>query len=184
MTKLQPRQDGLTRITVAQGETQVTSDESIILTTVLGSCIAACLYDPVARLGGVNHYLLADGTSDDPSSMQRYGLHAMEVLINEMMSFGAIRSRLKARIYGGASMRSGFRDIGGANIAFARKFLQTESIDLVGESVGGTSARRVEFRGATGLTRCRIVDDKPKSAILPTIPKIVAPDNLGSIDFF
>ena len=86
--------------------------------------------------------------------MQRYGVYAMEVLINAMLAMGASRHRLKARIFGGATMRSGFRDIGGTNIAFARAFLRDERIPLVGEDVGGTGARRVEFRAALGLARC------------------------------
>ena len=63
--------DGLRRITVAQGDTLVSDEPDVVLTTVLGSCVAACFYDPVAQVGGINHYLLADGNASDTASMQR-----------------------------------------------------------------------------------------------------------------
>ena len=174
--------DGLRRVTVAQGETRVSDEEDVVLTTVLGSCIAACFYDPVARTGGINHYLLADGTASDTASMQRYGVYAMEVLINAMLSMGAARHRLRARIFGGASMRAGFRDIGADNIAFARRFLRDERIALVGEDVGGHGARRVEFRPALGLARCRTVADAPPVRVVR--PPVPAPVDTGDVEFF
>ncbi len=179
------RRDGLVRLTVAQGETRVSTDAAEVLTTVLGSCVAACLYDPVARVGGLNHYLLAEGSGTDPASMQRYGLYAMEVLINGMLAKGAVRSRMKARIYGGASMHQGFHDIGGANVAFARRFLRDERIALVGEDVGGTSARRIEFRAALGLGRCRTIDGAmPQRAAAPPPRPAPIPATIGDVEFF
>jgi len=172
--------DGLRRITVAQGETQVSEETDVILTTVLGSCVAACFYDPIARIGGINHYLLADGTASDDASMERYGVYAMEVLINAMLSMGASRHRLKARIIGGARMRTNFRDIGGSNVDFARGFLRGERIPLVGEDTGGTSARRVEFRPALGLARCRSVVDAMPAPVIRRVP----PPTTGDVEFF
>ncbi|PXA96977.1 chemotaxis protein CheD [Nostoc sp. 3335mG] len=182
MNALQAR-DGLRRVTVAQGETQVSDERDVVLTTVLGSCVAACFYDPVAQIGGINHYLLADGTASDTASMQRYGVYAMEVLINAMLTKGAARSRMRARIFGGATMREGFRDIGGANIAFARTFLRNERIPLVGEDVGGTKARRVEFRAAVGLARCRSVIDAAPPVIAVRRPP-PPPAAVGDVEFF
>lgn len=179
------RRDGLVRLTVAQGETRVSTDPSEVLTTVLGSCVAACLYDPIGHVGGLNHYLLAEGGGDDPASMQRYGLYAMEVLINAMLAKGAVRSRMKARIYGGATMHRSFRDIGGANVAFARRFLRDERIPLVGEDVGGTGARRIEFRAALGLGRCRTIEGGavPIPVAPPPRPAPV-PSTVGDVEFF
>ena len=187
MTALQLR-DGLRRLTVAQGETRVSDEEDVVLTTVLGSCIAACFYDPLAKVGGINHYLLAEGSASDPASMQRYGVYAMEVLINAMLAMGASRNRLKARIFGGATMSTGFRDIGGDNIAFARRFLRDERIPLVAEDVGGNGARRVEFRPAVGLARCRVVTDgaavtTPVVRARPVVPP-PPPASLGDVEFF
>ncbi|MET4898033.1 chemotaxis protein CheD [Sphingomonadaceae bacterium jetA1] len=189
MTMLNPMapRDGLRRITVIQGETRVSRDRDVVLTTVLGSCISACLYDPVAGIGGLNHFLLAEpgAAETDPKSMQRYGVYAMEVLINAMMALGAQRHSLKARLFGGAMMRDGFRDIGAANARFARKFLADERIALVGEDVGGMSARRVEFRPALGLARCRHVTDRvppPPRIARPTLPPPAA--STGDVEFF
>jgi chemotaxis protein CheD len=176
------RQDGLRRLTVAQGETRVSDRPDEVLTTVLGSCVAACFYDPVAQIGGINHYLLADGTANDAASLQRYGVYAMEVLINAMLGMGAARHRLKARIFGGARMRTGFRDIGAANIVFAREFLRSERIPLVGEDVGGNTARRVEFRAALGLARCRSVDGTMPAPVVRAV--VPAPATTGDVEFF
>lgn len=173
--------DGLRRITVAQGETRVSDETDVVLTTVLGSCIAACFYDPVAKVGGINHYLLAEGHASDPASMQRYGVYAMEVLINAMLAMGGVRSRF----FGGATMRTGFRDIGGDNIAFARRFLRDERIPLVGEDVGGNGARRVEFRPALGLARCRVVTEQSVPApVVRVRPAPPPPPTLGDVEFF
>lgn len=172
------------RLTVAQGETRVSGEDDVVLTTVLGSCVAACFYDPVAQIGGINHYLLADGTASDLASMQRYGVYAMEILINAMLGVGAGRHRLKARIFGGARMREGFRDIGGANIAFARRFLADEQIPLVGEDVGGTSARRVEFRAALGLARCRVVTETSTAPVFRRAPLPTQQLSTGEVEFF
>ena len=180
MTALAIR-DGLRRVTVAQGETRVSDEVDVVLTTVLGSCVAACFYDPVARVGGINHYLLAQGSASDAASMQRYGVYAMEVLINAMLAMGASRHRLRARIFGGAAMRAGFRDIGGTNIAFARTFLRQERIPLVGEDVAGTGARRVEFRPALGLARCRTVTDAAPPVVIRTV---APPASTGDVEFF
>lgn len=172
------------RVSVIQGETRVSDDPQVVMSTILGSCIAACLYDPDVKAGGLNHFLLAEpGQGDtDPRSMQRYGVYAMEVLINAILAKGASRHRLRARIYGGAAMHDGFRDIGAANAVFARQFLRDERIALVGEDVGGKSARRVEFRAALGLARCRIVTDT-----MTPIPKPIrrpAPPPIGDVEFF
>lgn len=184
LSNLPRASDGLRRINILQGETKVSDDAGVVLTTVLGSCISACLYDPIAKVGGLNHFLLAEPGSGetDVRSLQRYGVYAMEVLINAMLSMGAARHRLKARIFGGATMRQGFRDIGGTNIEFARNFLRNERIALVGEDVGGSSARRVEFRPAVGLARCRSVTEAIRQQSAPR--PVIQPATTGDVEFF
>ncbi len=87
LSNLPRASDGLRRINILQGETKVSDDAGVVLTTVLGSCISACLYDPIAKVGGLNHFLLAEPGSGetDVRSLQRYGVYAMEVLINAMI---------------------------------------------------------------------------------------------------
>ena len=185
MSALPKPRDNLRRITVMQGETRVSDQADVVLTTVLGSCIAACLYDPEVKVGGINHFLLAEpGRGDtDVDSMQRYGVYAMEVLINAMLAMGASRNQLRARIYGGASLRDGFRDIGAANAQFARRFLHEERIALIGEDVGGFDARRVEFRPTLGLARSRIAAERPTEQVRMVKPA-APPASLGDVEFF
>lgn len=134
---------------VIQGGYEATAHPNDMLTTILGSCVCTCLCDPVAGVGGMNHFLLPDGGADT-SGRLRYGLHAMELLINELMKLGAEKTRLQAKLFGGAMMHDGLGKIGRANGAFATRFLRTEGIACVGNSLGGTRARRIRFWPVTG----------------------------------
>lgn len=124
--------------------------------TVLGSCVAACLFDPVAGVGGMNHFMLPDGgQSDQPA---RYGAYAMELLINQIMKLGGDRARLRAKIFGAASvirMERAAVDVGRDNIAFVRKFLATERIPIDAEKLGGTRPLDVRMDATTGRVRVR-----------------------------
>lgn len=110
---------------VVQGEFSVSDDENVMLTTVLGSCIATCMYDPFARVGGMNHFLLP-GDQSASSNGVVYGVHAMELLINALLRNGARKDRLKAKVFGGARMISNLSDVGRMNTVFARDFLAKE----------------------------------------------------------
>lgn len=148
------------RINVLQGTSFVTDDPAVVLTTVLGSCIACCLYDPHARVGGMNHFLLSEprhGRMRDDGEAERYGLYAMELLVNEMLKKGASRSWLRAHLYGGANLHAGMHAIGTDNGRFARDFLIKDGIELSQANIGGNTPRRVDFRAALGQVRCRIV---------------------------
>ena len=146
------------RLMVMQGQARVSGDPRLELTTVLGSCIACCLFDSSNNVGGMNHFLLAS-PGNDSGLDEHYGVYLMEVLINEMLAYGASRSAMRAHLYGGANMHSGMTRIGSANAAFATAFLEQERIALVRSSLGGNQARRVDFRPARGQARCRLVDD-------------------------
>lgn len=137
---------------VIQGEYVISDRSDEVLTTILGSCIAVCLFDTQSSVGGMNHFLLpeSDGTGTDN---MRYGTHAMELLINGLLKRGAERSRLQAKVFGGAKMIGNLRNIGEENGKFARKFLQDEDIPCLSESTGGTCARRIRFWPTTGRVR-------------------------------
>ena len=139
-------------VQVTQGESYVTSSSQEVLTTVLGSCIAACLRDPAAGVGGMNHFLLAQGRGADQGAM-RYGVNAMEILINGLLARGAMRERLQAKLFGGASVIAGLSDIGADNAAFARRYLEAEGIALTGGDTGGTQPRRIQYWPRTGRVR-------------------------------
>jgi chemotaxis protein CheD len=142
---------------VIQGQHAVSADPATMFTTVLGSCVSACLHDPTRGVGGMNHFLLADaadGARIDEAAM-RYGAYAMEMLINDLMKRGARRERLEAKLFGGAKMIEALQDVGAANAAFARRFLEDEGIPVIAASLGGCRARRVEFWPTTGRARQR-----------------------------
>jgi chemotaxis protein CheD len=150
---------------VIQGDHAVSDDPNVLLTTVLGSCVAACLHDPLRGIGGMNHFLLADDADGArfTDEAMRYGAYAMEVLINDLMKQGARRERLEAKVFGGAKMIETLHDIGRSNAAFARDFLRDEGIPTIAASLGGRCARRVEFWPATGRVRQREVEEVVKS---------------------
>lgn len=151
-------------VTVLQGELYISGDPSEVLSTILGSCVAVCMWDPLARIGGMNHFLLPDGTGRGSDNI-KYGAHAMELLINGLLKRNAARSRLLAKLFGGAQMVSQFRDIGAGNIRFARDFLRTEGISCVSESLGGTEARRIRFWATTGQVRMLAVPRQDEVAV-------------------
>ena len=137
------------RILITQGQYATGSDPNLVISTLLGSCVAVCLWDEQVGLGGMNHILLA--RSDDGIQTRTLsGLQAMEVLINELLNKGARRNRLKAKAFGGASIIDGLSDIGQTNIEFAENFLTQERIPLTTKSFGGTYARNLRFWPATG----------------------------------
>ncbi len=144
--------DDCWHVQVTQGQTHVTGHPREVLTTVLGSCIAACLRDPVAQVGGMNHFLLAQGTGADHEAL-RYGVNAMELLINGLLAKGARRERLEAKLFGGAAVVAGLSDVGAANIRFARRYLADEGIAFAGGDMGGIHPRRVQYWPLTGRAR-------------------------------
>lgn len=156
-------------IYVSQGEYKTSNEANVVLSTVLGSCVAACIWDPDAGIGGMNHFLLASSSDTEKSNSLRYGVHAMEMLINDLLKKGAKRSGLRAKLFGGANMASNLGDIGASNARFAKQFLATEDIPCLAESLGGTNARRVLFRPTLGQVRQMIVeqgdfDERPTPA--------------------
>ena len=143
-------------VTVIQGEYRISEDPTVVFSTVLGSCVAVCLYDLKRGIGGMNHFLLPSRAGKDGAN-ERYGAYSMELLINGLLKQGAQRGRLVAKLFGGAKMMSNLGDIGTSNAKFAHEFLANESIQIAGESLGGTSARRVRFSPVSGRARQLLV---------------------------
>lgn len=126
-------------------------DDETALVTVLGSCVAACIRDPLLRLGGMNHFLLPDGSTDDGANA-RYGSYAMELLINALLKRGASRTRLEAKVFGGANVLKGFTSnpVGTRNAEFVRRYLDAERIPVLAEDLCGIHPRKVFFFARTG----------------------------------
>ena len=119
------------RINIVQGEYHVSGDQALSITTLLGSCVAACIHDPEAGVGGMNHFLLPGDEATSPL-VARHGVHLMELLINGLLKKGASRERLQAKLFGGARTMQGLGDIGASNARFAQDFLKREGITVTG----------------------------------------------------
>ncbi len=174
------------RFNIVQGEYRVADQPDVLIGTLLGSCIAVCLHDAVARVGGMNHFLLGDapaGESAAEGDFQRYGVHAMELLINAMMQRGAVRDRLRAHLYGGANIMAGLGQIGSSNADFARRFIAAEGISLGHTALGGNAARRVEFLPFLGKVRSWTVVDAPVSRLQPVVRQAPAAP-VGELELF
>jgi len=170
-------------VPIVQGEFQVSSDAFIAFSTVLGSCASVCLFDEVAKLSGMNHYLLATGASGSSSNL-RYGAHAMELLINQLLNNGASRSRLKAKVFGGSLMTGRFDYIGPSNTSFALNYLAEEGFEVLSQDIGGKGARRVNFHPTTG--KARVVQSAPidEGDILSNAIKPVRQEKADSLTLF
>jgi chemotaxis protein CheD len=155
------REHGWT-VKILPGEYYVTGAEEVI-STVLGSCVAACVRDPEAGIGGMNHFMLpqdaADGTDPwgDPAIglATRYGSYAMESLINDLMKLGAVRARLEIKLFGGGRILAGMSDVGARNVQFIREYMRIENYPVAAEDLGGTQPRKVVYFPRSGRVRLR-----------------------------
>ena len=172
------------KIHVIQGEQYVTDDPEVMLTTVLGSCVAACLRDPEAGIGGMNHFLLPDSDSSVGGTAVRFGAHAMELLINDILRRGGRRHRLQAKLFGGGRMFDGLSDVGEANAAFAERFLRDEGVPVLGGSLRGPQARRVQFWPVSGRALQRFVGDPSQIRNLREVPVRRPPADEGAVELF
>lgn len=139
-------------VKILPGEYFVTTTD-LVLVTVLGSCVAACIRDPDRRIGGINHFMLPAANEADPlSASARYGVYAMEILINHLIKLGARRSSLQAKVFGGGRVMATLThsQVGDRNSVFVREFLKTERIPVVAEDLLDIYPRKVYFFPATG----------------------------------
>ena len=162
-------------------------DEDILIMTTLGSCIAACLWDRDAKIGGMNHFMLPDGDAGSG----RYGSYAMELLINELMKRGAARHSLEAKVFGGGQVISGMStmNVGERNTAFVIDYLKTERIPIMSKDVLDIYPRKVCFLPASGKAMVkRLAPTNPealaaqdRAAVQKAVP---ASTGGGSVDLF
>lgn len=151
---------------ITQGEFAIGTQDVDVISTILGSCVAACLWDPVAGVGGMNHILLPD-VSNDLCGISGVGVNAMELLINEIIKQGGQKSRLQAKVFGGGQMLPLFSEVGKRNIQFVLGFLEDEEIKCYANSLGGQQARRVQFWPHSGRARQKMLDrvDLPEEQV-------------------
>lgn len=143
------------RVNIGIGELYVASEPTVI-STILGSCVSVCLFDPVSKVGGMNHMLLP-GSPDmkEFNESARYGINAMELLINGLLTNGAKRHNLKAKVFGGGHVfnGAGFREVftpGKDNTKFTFSFLEDENLPIESYNVGGNFGRKIYFESDTG----------------------------------
>jgi chemotaxis protein CheD len=137
---------------VLPGE-RIATVEDVTLVTLLGSCVAVCLQDPALGIGGMNHFMLPEGTlASVVSAPARYGVYAMELLLNDLMKLGASRRRLQAKVFGGGNVLRGFGAItvGHRNVAFIGTYLEREGIPVLAQDVLGTHPRKVAYSPRSG----------------------------------
>ena len=176
-------------VKVLPGEYFVDSDDILVMTT-LGSCIAACLWDRRARVGGLNHFMLPQGTGDSAAN-GRYGAYAMELLINQMVQRGATRTSLEAKVFGGGQVIAGMdnMNIGERNTEFVLDYLKTERIPVVSKDVLDIYPRKVCFLPASGRAMVKRLAPTRAAALQAqerAAAQLVAQDTGGggSVDLF
>jgi chemotaxis protein CheD len=149
-------------VKILPGEYYVTRHEEAI-STVLGSCISACVRDPAVNLGGMNHFMLPQDATVGPNNWldpavglaTRYGVYAMESLINDLLKLGARRERLEIKLFGGGRILSGMTDVGDRNIQFIHDYIRLEGHRVAAEDLGGTQPRKLIYFPASGRARLR-----------------------------
>jgi len=137
---------------IGPGEVYATQRDMLIV-TVLGSCVSACLRDPQSQVGGMNHFMLPYHTAqaEGPlSESARYGAYAMELLVNHLLSLGARRERIQAKVFGAGRIVPGMSDVGARNATFAIDYLEREKIPIVARDLGREEASKVYFFPRSG----------------------------------
>jgi chemotaxis protein CheD len=157
-------------VKILPGEYYATTEDTVIV-TVLGSCVAVCLRDPLKRIGGMNHFLLpSDGLSaiSSISESARYGVYAMELLINQMLKLGADKRRLEAKIFGGGNVLKGFTgfNVGDRNAEFTMEYLSAEHIPVLASDLLDVYPRKVYFSPDSGIVNVRKIKTLHNSTII------------------
>ena len=159
-------------VKILPGEFYVTGDPEEVLVTVLGSCVSACIRDPVARMGGMNHFMLvqnktgASGAWGNELESARFGNFAMEKLINGMLKRGCARERMEIKVFGGANVTSARNAIGTENSEFVLRYLAAEGLPCAAQDLGGTYPRRIIYFPMTGKVVRRLLTGRDQETAL------------------
>lgn len=157
-------------VKILPGEYYATTEDTLIV-TVLGSCVSVCLRDPVRKIGGMNHFLLPhDGAStiSSVSESARYGVFAMELLINQMLKLGADKRRLEAKVFGGGNVLKGFtvNSVGERNAEFVLDYLNAEHIPVLASDLLDRYPRKVYFFAANGDVKVKKIKSLHNTTII------------------
>ena len=154
-TRYHDRSAGKWVVKVLPGGSHVTvdSDGTELISTVLGSCVTACIWDPLLGIGGMNHFMLPhddEGVWGGASLAMRYGNHAMESLVNQLLKAGCDKNRMQVKFFGGGNVMQRMRGVGDQNADFARRYAEAENLNVVAWDLGGDRGRRIMFDPQTG----------------------------------
>ncbi|HUN92774.1 MAG TPA: chemoreceptor glutamine deamidase CheD [Burkholderiaceae bacterium] len=185
------RDFGRNAVKILPGEFFVSGDD-IVVSTVLGSCVSACIWDRVARVGGMNHFMLPEsGRESDPAGLAgRFGVFAMEQLINELLKRGARKSNFECKLFGGGAVMKNFTtlNVGERNAKFALDFLQTEGIRVASKDLLDVYPRRVVFFPTAGRALCRKLPQADAALVADEqrykVKIDAAPDRGGDVELF
>lgn len=155
--------------TIHQGDCLVGGEEDLTFSTILGSCVSACIRDVRAKVGGMNHFLLAEPSGsarDRYGASARYGAFAMEQLINKVLTRGSgQKANLEIKVFGGGLINAALTDVGAKNIEFVHEFLENEGYRIASEDVGGSYARRVMFKPHSGRAFIKRLDSAAANTV-------------------
>jgi chemotaxis protein CheD len=181
---------GMVHVRISPGDYYVTAVDEMLV-TILGSCVAVCMRDPVVGVGGMNHFLLAESASGDwggVSATTRYGNHAMETLIDDIIALGGVRSRFEVKVFGGAHVIDSSMAIGQNNVEFAERYLANEGMPIAASHVGGFHPRRIHYFPQTGKVQMlqlrRRTDEAVFKAEMEFKRRIAIKPVDGSVDLF
>lgn len=173
--------EGITTYKILPGEFYVSSQNERI-ETILGSCISACVRDPVTGVGGMNHFMLPmdknNSGNTELSDANRYGNYAMENLVNALLNKGAKRERLEFKIFGGGRIMSSKTNIGWYNIGFVFDYICTEGYKVVSQDIGDVFPRKILYYPSTGRARVKRLNSVNTETLAATENKYI--NNIGS----
>ena len=155
-------------VKIFAGDWYVSTQGNEMIATILGSCVSACIRDPVVRIGGMNHFLLPgdDNSSSNVSESARYGGFAMESLINGILKSGGQKHRLEVKVFGGGNVINNSARIGSKNAHFIREFLRNEGLRIASEDLEGDHPRRVHYYPDTGKVMMRLLRRKEDMVVM------------------
>lgn len=174
-------------VKIFSGDWYVSTQGGEMLATILGSCVSACIRDPICRIGGMNHFLLP-GDDSEMSDSARYGVFAMESLINGILTNGGQKHRLEVKVFGGGNVINNSARIGSKNAKFIREFLKKEGYRIASEDLEGDHPRRLHYFPDTGKVMMRLLKRKEDMAVVEEEDRykkeIMAHSNDSNIELF
>lgn len=182
-------------IKIMPGEYYYTSEKEYISTT-LGSCVSACVWDEQHKVGGMNHFMLPLTDKKEgqvtwgslPTDATRYGNYAMEYLINELLKHGGEKEAFQIKLFGGGKVLEGIGDVGERNIQFVMDYVKTENLNLISHDLGDVYPRKVLFDPLTGrawMKKIQDDNDKTLKAREEQYRKTISVDDIsGDVDLF